>query len=77
MVIPSQSAEDQPAHMNSNWHIDVAPPGTNWNDQRDHYLPSREPLRNDYHRYGMHWIDSQSVDWYMDGVLVRSTRANT
>jgi beta-agarase len=68
-------------HMNSNYHIFDRSPEKgiygNHNWQRDHFLPTNAPLRENYHRVAAHWIDEWHIDWYLDGVLVRRIAPNT
>lgn len=78
---------DRPDHsikstqMGTNWHIFERSPERgiygNHSFGRPFSLPGNEPLRNNYHTYAAHWIDAQSIDWYLNGILIRQTRADS
>ncbi len=63
--------------MSTNYHIFERDPVTNdiianYNDQQFFTLPDNAPLRNDFHRFGAYWKDAWNVEFYLDGVLVRT-----
>lgn len=41
-------------------------------DQDHHTLPSNQPLRNGFHRYGMYWKSPTDVEFYRDGEKIRT-----
>ncbi len=63
--------------MNTNYHIFLRDPASNevvkdFAKQQGHPLPNNAPLRDGYHRFGMYWKDAWNIDFYLNGVKVRS-----
>ncbi|WP_010177128.1 beta-agarase [Aquimarina agarilytica] len=63
------------ARPSTNYHVFVRDNGNrileDLNDQNHHTLPNDEPWREGWHRFGAHWIDPFTVDFYYDGKVVR------
>ena len=66
------------ARPSTNYHVFVRDNGNrileDLNDQNHHTLPNDEPWREGWHRFGAHWIDPFTVDFYYDGKVVRKLR---
>ncbi|AWB66240.1 hypothetical protein C2869_07230 [Saccharobesus litoralis] len=76
---------DRPDHeyfalrASTNYHVFIRDPETNdiikdLHTPKKFTLPNNEPYRLDYHTFGAYWRDAWTVDFYIDGKLVRELR---
>ncbi|MER2490378.1 RICIN domain-containing protein [Catenovulum sediminis] len=69
---PGQEWFDRRMHVSH--HVFIREPFQDYQpkDEGSWIYNQQEPWRVAYHNYGMHWKDPWNVDYYIDGVLVRS-----